>query len=346
MTAVFPSGSNTFVPDLDASGRLIIGFSRNVKDFPLNRYVQIIPSKKTEGLYLNLTPEEAARLINSDGANFNWPDSADAPTGVDGTESFEFLNYKCQRKAYPVELGDLAVDQADWDISQAHINIKAQQAMTDRTLSVVTALTTTGNYAASHTSAAASISGNSGTWAASTTARQDIKRSLNYAAELIMLDTLSVVKPEQLMLVLNPTAARTISQCQEIVDHIKGSPDALAQIRGEGRNALFGLPDRLYGYEVVIENTARVTTRKGATTSRSFVWPSATAVMCARVGALEGIAGGPNFSTCNLFVYSKDDMAVEVKKDVDNRKTKIRVVDNRVAKVVAPASGFVFTSIL
>lgn len=347
MVAAFPSGNNTFVKDHEGSGRLVIDFSRNPKKFPLNNYIQIIPTKKTAGYYLEMTVEEAGRLLNSDGAEFDWPDGADSPDGTDGTESFEFKEFRTQRKAYAVRLGDQAVDQAGWNISQAHLNIKAQQAMTSRTQDVVTALTTTSNYSSSHYSAAASISGCSGTWAASTTARQDIKRSLNYAALKIMQDTLSAVSIEDLRLVIGPDDASALSLTQEIVDHIKGSPDALAQVRGElpGRNVLFGLPDRLYGFEVVIENSAKTTTRKGATTSKSFIWPSGTAVMCARPGGLVGVADTPNFSTAALFVYDKEEMLIEQKHDDWNKRHQARITDNRQAKVIAPVSGFVFTSI-
>ena len=349
MPATYPSGTNTFVPDFDATGRLVVGFSRNPNSFPLNRYIQIIPVKKTEGLYLNITAEEAARLAGSDLQEFDWPDGADSPSGEDGTESFEFLNYRTKRSAYSVRIGDLAENQADWEITDQHLAIKAQQAMTARTMRVIAALTATGNYDASHVINVTTLAGNSGSWAASTTARQDIKRSLNRAAILILQDTLSVVRPEDLHLVINPNAAAVLSECQEIVDHIKGSPDALAQVRGElpGRNVLFGLPDKLYGYDLVVEDTVRVTTKKGATTSRSFLWPQATAALAARPGKLVApTPNAPNFSTCGLFVYEDDDMTVERRKDVNHRRTEARIVDNNVAKVLAPASGAVLTNIL
>jgi hypothetical protein len=343
----FPSGQNTFVKDHESSGKLVINFSRNPKKFALNRYIQIIPTKKTAGYYLEMTVEEAGRLLNTDGAEFNWPDGADAPAGTDGTESFRFLEFRTQRKAYAVRLGEMAVEQAGWAISDQHLAIKAQQAMTSRTQDVVTVLTNTANYAASHASAVSAISGNSGTWAASTTARQDIKRSLNYAALQILTDTLSAVDEESLRVILSPTDAANISQCQEIVDHIKGSPDALAQIRGElpGRNVRFGLPDKLYGFEIVVEDAVKTTSRKGATAAKQFVWPQGTAVMCSQVGGLVGVADAPNFSTACLFVYEKDEMAVETQHDVWNKRHDARIIDNRQAKVVAPSSGYVFGSI-
>jgi len=345
--AVYPSGSNTYVRDHESSGRLTVDFSRNPKKFKLNQYIQIIPVKKVTGYYLNMTVEEAGRLLNTDGAEFAWPDGADAPSGADGTESAQFLEFRCQRKAYAVRLGEMAVDQASWDISQQHLNIKAQQAMTSRTQDVVTALTTSGNWAAAHTSAVSAISGNSGTMAASTTARQDIKRALNTGALQILQDTLSAIDEKDLRMIFGPSDAAAIAECQEIVDHIKGSPDALAQVRGElpGRNQRFGMPDRIYGYDVIIEDAAKVTSRKGATKVNAFVWPQGSAVMCSQVGGLIGVENTPNFSTAVLFVYEKDEMAVEKRYDQWNKRHDARVVDNRQAQVIASASGFLFTGV-
>lgn len=346
MTVQYPAGQNTFVPNAEASGKLRIDFSRNVKDFPLNRYAQIVPTPKTTGYYLSCTVEEAGRIINSDLAEFAWPDGSDAPEDNDGTESFEWKEFREERFKYGFRMGFMAADQADWDITDQHMNIKAQQAMTGRTLKAVTALLATANYDATHTSDVQSISGNTGKWNASTTARQDIKRSLNTAANLIMKDTLAVVKPGQLMLVLSPTLAMEMSQCQEIVDHIKGSPDALAQIRGDlpGKNVLFGLPDHLYGFPVEIENTVRVSSRKGATRSADYVFTDTKAAMVSRVGGLEGKYGGPSFSTLTIFVDSKRDMEVLTKRDTENEVVKGRIVDNFAAKLTAPVSGYLFTN--
>lgn len=347
MVAVFPGGGNTFVKDHESSGKLVVNFSRNPTKFALNRYIQIVPVKKTAGYYMEMTVEEAGRLLNSNGSEFNWPDGADAPSGVDGTEMFEFKEFRTIRNAYNVRLGEQAAEQAGWNITEQHLAIKAQQAMTSRTQDVATALTTTGNYSSSHHSAASSISGMSGNLAASTTARQDIKRAFNYMALQIIQDTLAAVDESSLRIVLGPQDAANIAQCQEIVDHIKGSPDALAQVRGElpGRNTRFGLPDKLYGYEIVVEDAVKVTSRKGATRATSFVWPQGSLVMCSQVGGLVGVADAPNFSTAVLFVYEKDEMAVETQHDTWNKRHDARVIDNRQAKVIAPASGFLLTSI-
>jgi hypothetical protein len=61
MAIAYPGGNNTFVKDLDASGRLITEFSRNPDEFALNSYIQLSNVQKAAGYYLKITPEEAAR---------------------------------------------------------------------------------------------------------------------------------------------------------------------------------------------------------------------------------------------------------------------------------------------
>lgn len=345
MVAYLPSAHDGYIPDHESTGKLVVDFSRNVKDFALPNYTQIVPVQKMDGRYLEMTVEEAGRILNTDLAEFDWPDGAVAPRGFDNTEYHEFKAYRCKRRAYPTTLGDLTLDQASWDMAAQYQAIRAQQAMTARTQAVITEFTTSGNYASSHTSAVASISGNTGNWAASTTARQDIKRSLIHAVQVIEKDTLSAVAPDQFILVISPGCAKSLAVSQEIVDYIKGSPDAWAWVKGDlskqNRNIAYGLPPTLYGFDVYVERTVKVTSRKGATTARSYVLPDATPFMCARVGGLEG-KWGPSFSTVSLMMM--EEMTVENLKDKNNRLTDIRVVENYDVVMTAPATGFLFTS--
>ena len=346
MAVTYPGANTGYVPNHEATGKMVVDFSRNPSKFAVNQYCQLVPVKQSIGYYLEMTVEEAGRILNTNLNDLVWPDGNDRPSGTDGTESFQFLAYRCERYAPSARLGDLAIEQASWDIIARHAAIKAQQAMTARTQKAITALTTAGNYASTHTSAVASISGNTGTWAASTTARQDIKRSLNTAADLILTDTLAGVDVEDLVIVMSPTCARKIAECQEIVDHIKGSPDALAQFRGElpGENTMFGLPNKLYGWKVIIEKTVKVTSKKGATKVATQVLGSTTPFMCSRPGGLVGIAGAPSFSTATIFVYETDEMAVETLDDRVNRRKLVSVVDNNAVVLTAPVSGYLFTS--
>jgi len=347
MVATHPGAYNTFVPNHAATGQLVIDFSRNIDDFALNRYTKLIPVDEMTGYYLEMTVEEAGRVMSADDAEHDWPDGADAPDSNDGTESFNFLDFRTRRKAYTARLGNLTVGQATWDIVAQHARIHAQKAMTARTKQVLDLLTTTGNYLTGHHSAAASIAGCTGNWADSTSSRQDIKHSLNFAAKKINKETLGAVKKKDLVLVLSPDAATEISECQEIVEMLKGSPHSKGYVEGSlWDNSDWDLPGELYGIPVVVEDAVNTTTRKGATTNKDYVMSGGTAALIARPGALEGMYGSPEFSSCSLFVKKDGDLATFTKNDQDNEVTKIRIVDNRVPKLTSPISSFLFTGII
>lgn len=348
--AVYAGPFNVFVPNHEASGRMVVDFARNPNQFALPRYVKYVPVDKMTGLFLKMTVEERGRVLTTSGDEFSWADGAeDTGNGNDGLESFLWSNYLCVRKRYRFNLGEMTVDQASWDVLQQHLQIKVQQAMTMRTLAAYTALTTPGNYASGHTSAVSSISGNTGNFAQSTSARGDIQRSLFTAYEKIMDDTLAGVKGmDDFVFVMGSGLAAEIAETQEIRDYIKGSPDAYAQIRGELSDQnpwkLYGLPTHLYGFPIVIDATRRTTTRKGQTTSRSAVWSTSNACLITRPGGLDGVADAPNFSFCSMFIYDKYDMLTETMYDQPNKRTIGRVVDAFQANVTANQAGYLFTS--
>lgn len=343
MVTTTPGPYNTFIPDHAASGGLVVDFSRNPQSFALPEWTQYVPVKKTEGRYVTMTVEMAGRLLNTDLADFYWPDEGDSPAGYGNLETFTWDSYVTRRYAFPFRMGELAAEQAAWDVLASHARYSAQRAMTARTQAAITLATTSGTYAASNTSAVSSISGVTGKWDVSTTARKDIKRSLDYAAEIVMKSTLVAVKPEDLVLVLSPGCARKIATSQEIVDMIKQSPAAEKEItKTLSRANRFGLPESLYGYKTVIEDAVKVTSRKGATKATSYVLSDSSPFMCSRPGGLEGVEGAQSFSTFTVFL--KEEMTVESKHDRDNRRHLGRVVDDYAVKATAPISGFLFTS--
>lgn len=339
MTATFPNQYNTFIPSFEASGKLVVDFSRNPKEFALPEYVQYIPVEKNVGRYLEMTIEMAGRLLNADGADLAWPDGTEAPKGYGNLESHEFKPFTTKRFATPYNIGELAADQAQWDVLAHHGRIHAQRMMTFRTLKMLTLAQTTGNWPTGHTATVSSIG--VGYHDQSTTARKDIKNSLDYAAEQILLSTLGAVNLEDMVFVCSPTYARKIAKCQEIVDHIKGSTTAVEEIKkGIGPNTQFGLPSTLYGYKTIVEKTVRVTSRKGATAARSFVMAEAKPMLVSRPGGLEGVEGAPSFSTLSCFL--KEEMTVESKHDRDNRRHQGRVVDDFAEILTAGISGYLF----
>lgn len=340
MAAVHPGDANTYIPSHEASGKLVVDYSRNPSKFVINKYAQITPTDKTNGYYLKMTVEQAGRILNSDLRDFLWPDNAAASEHNDETESFEFINYRTKRLAFGFSIGDLTADQASWDIVAQHARIVAQRAMTARTQAAATVLETTGNYESGHNLDVTAISGNTGRWDQSTTARTDIKRTIMTAVDLILDKTLGAVDPDDLMLVMADKTAGYVAMSQEIHDYIKGSPEALAQIRGElpNDNTIYGLPAKLYGVPVMVEKTRKVTSFKGAaTTTRAKVLTPGAVYLLSRVGGLEGVEGAPSFSSLTLFM--QEEMTVETLNDINNRRKKGRVVENYSAVMTAPSAS-------
>jgi hypothetical protein len=360
VTAVHPGGSNTFQPSLEATRNMQVDFSRNPKSFALNRWLYIVPVNKMTGLYARMTVEEAGRLLN-DGED-EWALGEDAPDNKGRMEKFEFPTFTTRRRQFGYRIPGETAEQAAWDILAQHGRIIAQRAMTRRTQVAVTKVQTTGNWPSAHTSAVTGMTDGAGLtvagkWDQSTTARMDIKKSLILAAQVIQKATLNAIRLSDLKLVIGPTTASAIATCQEIVDYIKGSPSAIDYIKNRlGPNAMYGLPQSLYGFELVLEDAVKVTTRKGASSqTKSFVWDGDKPALLYRAAGesgseTDGLVGpensneAPTFSTVTGFMY--EDMTVESKYDVDNRVNKGRIIDNYDIQISAPVSGFLFQDVL
>lgn len=348
-TPVLPGGNNTYVRSYgEGSDKLVIGFSRNPKDFLLNKYIQIRDVTLRSGFFLRISTEEAGRIINANLADYVWPDGADRPQNNDGTEQFAFKTYLTERYDFPWKLGRLAVEQAAWGIVEQHEANKAQQAMTGRTVRVHQTLNDPNNWEADHVKDVTTIAGVQGPWDVSTVARKDIQKSINYALDVIIKSTLSVVRRRDLKLVMNPTTARAIAVTPEIVEYLKGSRFSMGQLTQDERTQFdeFGLPPSLYGVETVIEDATKVTSRRGAATrAADYVMPDGVVYLLARPGGLVAPpGGGPSFSTVSLFMY--EDMSTETFDSDKHRRQEGHVVDDYDPVVTASASGFRLTGIL
>lgn len=342
MAAGYPAPHGVYIPSHEASGSLVIEYSRNPAKFALNQYVKLVPVTKDVGYYAKITAEEAGRVLDGNRANV-WEDGNEAPMGDGNLESFEFDKYATKRYAYPFTLGQKTINQASWDVLASHARIAAQRAMTNRVQLVNTVLTTGGNWGANTSTASALVGGYLDQ---STSTTMLIQTTILTVAENILKATLGVVQLSDMVMILNPTTARRLAKSQEIVDHIKQSPYALAQIRGDvpNQNGKWGLPDTLFGVKVVIEDAVKVTSRKGGTVARSFIHPDGSILFVSRPDGIEGTEGQPSFATVTLFVY--EEMSVEQMADPNNRRVVGRVVDDFGTEITAPASGYLVTSAL
>lgn len=354
--SAYPGPSNTWVPSWEATGQ-VIAFARNPKKFKVNDYVAFRPAKKMVGLYLELDSDQFARVVTSD--EFTWADGAERPSGNNNLIPFDFREYRCKRYDFPVTLGNLTVEQADWNVMAFHSAMVMQQAMTAFTKRVVDVIDSATEFSG-QTDTATNLGG--GKWDVATTALPYIRKTVDAVIEAILKGTGAMVTADELRMVIGPTGARRMAESQELLDYLKQSPYAMAQVRGEdpgARNNHYGLPNKMYGVEIVIEDAVRVSTRKGASsTTKDFIKDSDKVTFLSKQDALPGDQVGdaptPNFSTVQAFYYGEQGdtndksgyLVVETWDDVRNKRKEVHVVQNIAEKLVAKKSGYLVTDIL
>jgi len=365
------SQSNGFIPE--STGE-VIAYIRRPEMFPLNRYVQYVPAPQPVGVYSLLGRDEMIRIV-SDG-EFDFADGDEAPQGVYNQVPFFTQEFACKRRAYPWRLGHIAIETADrgrlWKPKIAHMQMALSKAMTNRSNRVIS-LITGNNYGTSHTATAKVLNGSTatGTWSVASsdpasTEYLNIWKSLMAAAKTIHLDTNGVVQPTDLRVLVGPDDAIAVSQAPELVDYVKQQPSAVQLVEGgwDPQYTKWGLPRSYKGFEFVVEDSPIVDVRpnvagltnvadplhpvEAAVTTgaagRHYMWPKGTAIMCSRIGALDGEYGAPSFSTLQVFHYGG---LLEVKAfdDPQNERIKGRVQEFYVEKIVSNVSGFRITSI-
>ena len=330
-------GLNTYVPSTNAlaTGALQVEFTRAVNSFAITRYAQIVACNQMTGYYLRLDSDDNVRVSNEN--EFIWPLGNDRPVGK--MNQHNFVTFTAQRYAFPFYIPNETVKQAAWDIVAQHARSKAQLAMTARSMRTATALTGSaaqtsfndvGNYYADGTA----ISG--AAWTTSST--NIIQKGIQVALQRISLSTGGAVRSEDICMVISPTVANLLSQTEEIRNYVKNyAAGALPFLQGGDIFSRYGLPPNLFGVSVVVDDSVKITTRKGAaSTTRSFVYGN-SAVFVSRPGGLVGVEGSTSFSTCQIFAF--EDMTVENWDDPKDRRIEGRVIDNSTSELVSPVSG-------
>lgn len=362
-----PSSTNTFIPSWEATSQLV-SFVRDPKRFKINEYIAFRNALKPVGKYVAFESEHAIRVPTKE--QFAWPDGAPRPDGFNNLMGFEYREYSCERMDVPFTLGNRTRANCPWDITAVQSTVVMSQYMTLLSWDILSFLQTTSNWVLAngveHFDTATDLGG--GKWDAGSPANPYMQKGLYAAFQFIKDNTNSLISKEQCRLILGVEAARKIRTSQEVLDYIKQSPFAMQQVRGEiaGRNTDFDLPDKLFGFEVVVEDGQRVSTLKNAagTFTRGYIKDPDTALLLSKVEALPGDfvsdAGSiPNFSTFQVFNYIGEGgktgdgretggmpFTVETFEDPRNRRLDGHVVGDWGLKMVAPESGYLITDIL
>ena len=348
----YPGPYNTFAPDHEASGALLVGYSRNANDFSVSRYSQIFPSKSMLGLYYEYLSQNAARIVSTFDAESEWADGDACPPGLNNLEAFATRTYRTKRRVYPFTLGELTIDQMDFDMLLTNSRDMAQRCMTVRTLITQNALVAAFSGSPNTSAVVGGISPPGQGWDTGSVgyggaAGPNIKTSIQYGLVAIHLQTIGVVREDQLCLVVGPQTAQAMARSTEVQDYLKQSPFALGQLKGNSppQNGKWGLPDQLYTVNVTVEDAVYINTNKEAVAANyAYILGYSYAFLVARPSKLVGIAGTRSFSTIQIFFY-KDEMTMETWYDRNNKRYLSRIISNYNPVIATTKSGFMYSSL-
>lgn len=330
-----PGPGNVYVPG--STERLHVEFSRNPADYPINRYMQIIPTDKMRAFYAELDHEDAMRIVTIN--DTLWNDGQRRPSGP--ARPLKWKEYSCVRHSYSFGLGDLTVDQASYQIIASHAAVKAMKCMTERTVEATTTMTTAGNWPATNTFATLDALGvTSGSWVTSSVTDLFIKKSFQAVQKLVGKLTAGVVKGHDLLCVINPETASKMANTAEVNAYMTGHEQAMHILEGRDRKFVdaWGLPPIMYNIRFEVEDTPKIAARRDVDTlaTPTYAFPDDKAVFLFRRGGVNDQEGPPAdgngnvvANTATLVGVFKEEMTVETRRESWDRLTEGSVVDNR-----------------
>ena len=233
--------------------------------------------------------------------------------------------------------------------------------MTQRTYAAVNALVGA-NYGVGNSANVDGVAGPNGAgaaailasgqnWSNGTVSQPNIKLSLGRALLAINKATLGRLMPQDLTLILTPDMALAMALSPEVQDALKQSQYAMGALTGDepNVNGFFGLPPRLFGVKVVIEQTIMDQTEKGpAAQTLQYVFPTGSAYLVVRAKDLAQpimpVNGSKPFSTITMFAV--EEFTVERQVDTWNRVVKDAITTYYDMINVAPQGAFQFTRCL
>jgi len=337
------------------TAQLITSFARDPKKFAVNKLATRTPTDYLSGNFMQLRPEALARVQN-DPNEAIWVDGQESPKGTHNQQDYRAVPYNCLRRAIPGYVGWQTRDQAVWDIQDTQLGLLGHQMMTRRAFAFYAVAMNSNNHLASHVKTAtqwSSIGGTGGFWSAGTSTNPVIKRSLQNVANAIRMSTMDAVTFTDLTLVIPPPLAIAMSNSAEIHDYVARSPYALAQIKGDSpsQNGQWGLPDKLYGMDLIVDGTLRTTSSRLTVPGTTVDIMSATdneALILTMPGSLGENVGQvrSTFSSMHMFVYRGEEMMVETQDEPWHRRTQLKVTETYGMTMVSPETAALVTNCL
>ncbi len=372
-TPRYPGPLNVFVPSATSQ---VIAFLKSATEYKIRKYTQWFGSKdkmntgKPIAGYWIYDPDAPVRIgpniaptanVDPQGIGpgpdniYRWDPATDRPP-ANITGNFKLITVQMDRRNYGYQLDEQTDETADLPIRNIFRQQALNYAMKMKTWRVIKMLELVANWPTTNTADANTLNGGKGTWDKASSDELSptayaIRKSIIAAVIQIVLQTNGAVRVGDLRCVISPNLAFAMGSSGEIYGYVKSS--AFSQERQEGKNELmesYGMPRFYAGMEFIVEDEVVVTDEMNAlgtpaTTGRVFIKNDTSAIIVARPGSVDGVAGAPSFSTVQVWFY-KYEMAVEEHRDVWNKQEKGAVVDQFAEVPAALRAGFLVTNTL
>lgn len=349
MAQSFATASNVFVPGYSAelTTRLNVEYVRNWKEFPFLMMSSRTTIPTPSFLYKRTDPAAQGRVLSNPQA-YEFPDGQERPNnGQENQSVHDFVQVNAKRYSFSYYVGDLTQEFSADDEVQRAINNLGGVAATSMADVWYTALAASGNHLSTHVDTATNWGG--GLWGSATSANRYIQKSLMAIRKIIRKDTLNGVGADDLILLVGPDVADGMSRSQEIADTLIRTDSYKDYLQFEMfRNQLdtYGLPPKLYGYTLIVDDFVKETARPLATASKSFFAGSNTAYVVTKADALKGQNGNTSFSSMHIFEPKGHDLKVEVFDEPWNRRKRVTAETFFDVGVVGREASAVITSVL
>ena len=364
---------NVYIPGYMGDGelqkRLMVGFTLNEEEFPLNNYVTVFGADEPKFFYNRWYSADFARLPHATGLDMRWADGAERPRAGEGPR-FDAVSVETLRYGDLDYIGDQVVDLSKiGPLIPIRQQAMAGKFMLLRAAMTQTELTTSTNYPSSGTKhyyatwtalAADAVAqgypanyfGVSGVNFIGDGTLNDplIGKAIKHGVLQILKRSNGRVKPQDLMLLMNPNTANRLANTQEVRVYIAQQINAIDTIKGQGDTAIwptFGLPNPLYGLKVLVDPTVKVTTKQDHVNedSQVFVVQDGLFSIIARPGAVSGMPGSEGFGSLALWQDKKFAMKPETFPDPQNRRIALGFADKFAVQLAAPEVTFTIADV-
>ncbi len=349
---------------------VLVGYLRDPKMFPYLQYTQFIAAPDVQFRYWLMNFDEPVRVPREN--DYVWAYGDYRPTGKGFSVQGEWVEARTNRWDFPYTIDNETIrvwQKAGFNVKTMYDEIRGQQFQVHRAWRAVKTLTNA-SWPTNHTDTPQGLLdtadpvyfdnslGSATLPSGNLDPRfQIIKRTLNRIKQRINLATNGAVRRDQLFFVMPPLVAQAISETHEIQEVLKQSQYArdITDLKDGPDNVRdWNIPATYAGFTFVVEDTPRVKINQQAdgtmadvtvASEKDYILDTDTCYAVSRQGKLDGIYGGKNFSTLQMY-HHKGEGRVEAFSEPKHEMVEGHVVAEDKFQTPSLVSGFKLTDVL